>query len=126
MFGTKEQSESANQAASTENAKTFGRFRRRSQQPPQKFEERNESEGVGRRAFSSSREKTPAVNNSNGSFFGGDKRQKKVVYREFSESPTQVLETVIEDIPEPASERDVVIKILVSELFLVEMRLRIE
>jgi hypothetical protein len=60
-----------------------------------------------------------AVADNPSSFFGGvDKRQKKTIYREFSEEPTKAIETVVEEIPEPATELEVVIKVLVSATLL--------
>lgn len=66
-----------------------------------------------------SKDISSAVADKPTSFFGGvDKRQKKTIYREFSEKATSSIETVVEEIPEPASELEVVIKVLVSATLL--------
>lgn len=49
---------------------------------------------------------------------GGEKAQKRVIYRSFSEKPKDVLEMVIEDTPLPLTETDVVIKVSVSTFIL--------
>jgi hypothetical protein len=102
-------------SASTKDTKVSRQFRRRSQPGSQTSETRNEN-GPNRQEGSISREKAVSVEDTSSIFGGGDKRQKKVIYREFSENPNKVLETVVEDIPEPPTEKDVVIKISVSNL----------
>jgi hypothetical protein len=104
-------------SASTKDTRVSGKFRRRLQPGSQTSETRNEN-GANRQEGSTSREKAVSVEDTSSIFGGGDKRQKKVIYREFSENPNEVLETVVEDIPEPPTEKDVVIKISVSNLSL--------
>lgn len=51
-------------------------------------------------------------------FFGnGDKRQKKIIYRKFSEAAHNTLDIVVEDVPRPSNEKEVVIKISVRRIF---------
>lgn len=112
MFGTKDQSRSRSSAL--KKSKDKSRFRRMSRERTQKPEERSEIVGIERRGGSTNREMAPAEKRGSGLFFsGGEKSQKKIVYREFSEI-TNVLELVNEEIPELASETDVVVKISVS------------
>ena len=113
MFGMTSQAESQPTENKTpKNPRNLSRFRRRLQKTSQKADDRNEAEGNEREP--STRETTVSARSSSGSFFGGDKRQKKVVYRDFSENALKELEIVTEDIPEPASETDVVLKVSAS------------
>ena len=60
-------------------------------------------------------------------FGGGDKRQKKIVYRAFSENPLEVIQLVVEEPPLPCNEGEVVIKIsvrLLDKLNIIELSLR--
>jgi hypothetical protein len=112
MFGNNTQQDSEKEGVATTKPKTIGRFRRRSLQPSQESDKRDED--TERRQSDSSavtRERVPTDDSS--SFLNGDKRQMKIVFRRFGVDPKDVLETVTEDIPEPASDRDVVIKIVV-------------
>jgi hypothetical protein len=98
--------------------KPFGRFRRRSQQPaeptPSVPDERTVA--TADRSQEGAREAAASVADERSIFGGKDKRQKKIVYKTFSENPIQVLEAVVEEIPEPASDRHVIIKVSVSSL----------
>jgi hypothetical protein len=76
--------------------------------------EKRESEANSRDA-ASTKEQTPLVDGSGPFFGGGDKRQKKVVYKEFTENPGANLTVIVEAIPEPRNDQDVVIKVLVSK-----------
>jgi hypothetical protein len=119
MLSKKEQPDPASMAASstsTKDTRVSGKFRRRLQQPGSQTSETRNENVANRQEGSTSREKAVSVEDTSSIFGGGDKRQKKVIYREFSEDPNNVLETVVEDIPEPPTEKDVVIKISVSNL----------
>jgi NADPH:quinone reductase-like Zn-dependent oxidoreductase len=59
-----------------------------------------------------------------GSMLLGEKRQKKIVFNEFSTKPCDVLRVVVEDIPEPATEKDVVIKVTASTVSLHDCMVR--
>ena len=54
----------------------------------------------------------------------GDKRQKKIVYMQFSEKPTEAIQTVVEGIPEPAKENHVIIKVAASTVSLFDCMVR--
>ena len=90
MFGMTSQAESQPTENKTpKNPRNLSRFRRRLQKTSQKADDRNEAEGNEREP--STRETTVSARSSSGSFFGGDKRQKKVVYRDFSENALKKL-----------------------------------
>lgn len=58
----------------------------------------------------------PAIN--------GDRRQKKVVFNEFSNKPLETLQLEISDIPEPLREDHVVVKVLASTVSLHDCMIR--
>ena len=94
--------------------------RRTEHQDERKNDKRNESE-KGRGLDENQREEASALvqspSDGSGSFFGGTKKQKKIVYKTFSDSPCQSLTLVVEPIPEPIDEDSVTIKVLVSFLY---------
>jgi hypothetical protein len=99
--------------------KNVGRFRRRSQQPaeqdsPRVSDERNVA--TADRSQGDVREAAPRVEDQRSIFGGKDKRQKKIVYKTFGENPGQVLEAAVEEMPEPAFDTHVIIKVSVSSL----------
>jgi hypothetical protein len=101
--------------------KQIGRFRRRSQpqpteqEPPLVPDER--SVAMADRSQEEAREAATSSVEDERSIFGGkDKRQKKIVYQTFGEKPGQVLEAAVEEIPEPAFDTHVIIKVSVSSL----------
>lgn len=65
-----------------------------------------------------------ADSGENGSLFRGDRRQKKLVFTEFSETPREVLQVQVSEIPEPASDTDVVVKVTASTVSLQDCMLR--
>ena len=78
---------------------------------PVHIDSRSEDHGERREA---ERRDAPNAVDEGKSFFAADKRQRRIVYNSFGEYPGTVLKTVVEDIPEPASDKDVVIKIAVG------------
>jgi NADPH:quinone reductase-like Zn-dependent oxidoreductase len=61
-----------------------------------------------------------------GSLFrlAGDKRQQKAVIKEPSDKPEEVFGMIIEEIPEPATDKDVIIKVTASTVSLFDCNLR--
>ena len=61
-----------------------------------------------------------------GSLFrlAGDKRQRKVIIKEPSDKPEEVFGMEVDDIPEPATDKDVVIKVTASTVSLFDCNLR--
>lgn len=117
MFAEKEKEDEGKRVELTK-PKKIGRFRRRAPQQPaeQKTPSVPDERSVATadRSQGDAREMAPSVEDEK-SFFGGkDKRQKKVVYKSFGENPSQVLEAAVEEIPEPASDSHVILKVSVS------------
>jgi NADPH:quinone reductase-like Zn-dependent oxidoreductase len=105
------------------------RMRRVRSQPQNKPDDRGDSgdyEG-DREASSVStsyRQGIEKSKSSSGSLFLGDKRQKKIVFNEFSAKPMDVIRVGVEDIPEPSSEKDVIIKVTASTVSLHDCMVR--
>lgn len=100
--------------------KQIGRFRRRSQQPaeqePPLVPDERSVTMVDRSQEEARESATSSVEDERSIFGGKDKRQKKIVYKTFGEKPGQVLEAAVEEIPEPALNTHVIIKVSVSYL----------
>ena len=75
----------------------------------------NHGDQVAQTTNSTDEISTTAVETNGGSLFRADRRQKKVVYSSFSDSPYDVLEIRVEQHPPPPhNSKDVVVKVSVS------------
>lgn len=103
------------------------RLRRVKSQPKNMLEDRGGDGGgeVGRETATSTASRQGIEKSTEGgSLLLGDKRQKKVVFNEFSTKPLDVIRVKVEDIPEPATENDVIIKVTASTVSLHDCMVR--
>jgi NADPH:quinone reductase-like Zn-dependent oxidoreductase len=70
------------------------------------------------------RQQIEKSSSSGGSMFLGDKRQKKIFFNQFSAKPLEVIQVGTEDIPEPSTEKDVIIKVSSSTVSLHDCMVR--
>jgi len=65
-------------------------------------------------------------NTKTSSLFGGlrDKRQQKVVFSKFSQDPRKVIRVEVDEIPEPTTDNDVIIKVTASTVSLFDCNVR--